>query len=47
MMIDTHCHLDKEFYDNIDDVINNMKDNIMIACGTNVSDSKSYWFSSR
>lgn len=30
-MIDTHCHLLKEDYDNIDEVINNMKDNIIVV----------------
>lgn len=33
MMIDTHCHLSKNDYDNLEDIINNMKDNIMIASG--------------
>ena len=31
MMIDTHCHILKEDYDNIEEVIKNMKDNIMIV----------------
>ena len=29
MMIDTHCHLGKEDYDNIEGVIKNMENNIM------------------
>lgn len=32
-MIDTHCHLFKEDYDNLDEVIANMKDGIMIVSG--------------
>ena len=30
MMIDTHCHLSKDDYEDIDAVIKHMKDNIMI-----------------
>ena len=33
MFIDTHCHLFKDDYDNIDEVINEMKNNIMIVNG--------------
>ncbi len=29
-MIDTHCHLNKEDYDDVNKIIENMKDNIMI-----------------
>lgn len=32
-MIDTHCHIFNEYYDNIDEVINNM-DGFMIVAGT-------------
>ena len=35
MMIDTHCHLFKEDYDNLEEVIDRMQDNIMIVSGTN------------
>lgn len=35
MMIDTHCHLDKTDYDNLDKIIKNMGNNIMIASGCN------------
>jgi len=35
MMIDTHCHLFKEDYDNLQEVIERMQDNIMIVSGTN------------
>jgi len=35
MMIDTHCHLFKEDYDNLEEVIERMQDNIMIVSGTN------------
>ena len=40
MMIDTHSHIFKEDYDNIDEVINNMKDNIIIVSGTNDETNK-------
>ena len=33
MMIDTHCHLSYDEYENIDEVINKMKDNIIIISG--------------
>lgn len=33
MMIDTHCHLDREDYPDLDLVIKKMKDNIMIVSG--------------
>lgn len=33
MIVDTHCHLEKKDYDNIDNIVNKMKDNIIIACG--------------
>lgn len=33
-MIDTHCHVYKEYYDNIEEIINNMNGNIIIS-GTN------------
>ncbi len=39
-MIDTHCHITSEYYDNIDEVINKMKDNIIIVSGTNKDDIK-------
>ena len=32
MLIDTHCHLNKEDYENVDEIIKNM-DGIMIASG--------------
>lgn len=35
MMIDTHCHLSKDDYSDLDSIINNMGDNIMIASGSN------------
>ena len=34
-MIDTHCHLFKEYYDDIDKVISRMKNNIIIVAGCN------------
>lgn len=33
MFIDTHCHIYKEFYDNIEEVVNDMDKNIMIISG--------------
>ena len=33
MIIDTHCHLEKQYYDNIDEVIDRMKNNIIITSG--------------
>lgn len=34
-MIDTHCHLNKKDYDNLEEIISRMQDNIMIVSGTN------------
>ena len=39
-MVDTHCHITSEYYDNINEVINKMKDNIIIVSGTNKDDIK-------
>ena len=33
MIIDTHCHLSKEDYDNIDEIVEHMENNIMIISG--------------
>ena len=30
-MIDTHCHLFKEYYDNIDEIVNSMDGNMIVA----------------
>ncbi|MCI9233101.1 MAG: TatD family hydrolase [Bacilli bacterium] len=35
MMIDTHCHLCKEDYENVELIIKNMENNKMIAAGVN------------
>ena len=35
MMIDTHCHLCKEDYENVEFIVNNMGHNKMIAAGVN------------
>ena len=40
MFIDTHCHFEKQYYDNYDEIINNAKVNdvnILIACGCSKS----------
>lgn len=39
-MIDTHCHILSEYYDNIDEVINKMENNIIIVSGTNDIENK-------
>ena len=39
MLIDTHCHLNKEDYDNVDEIIKNM-DGIMIASGCSDKSNK-------
>ena len=36
MIIDTHCHLSSKDYENIDEVIRHMEDNIMIASGADI-----------
>lgn len=36
MMIDTHCHLDIDDYDDVEKVISNMNGNIMVASGCNM-----------
>ena len=38
MMIDTHCHLNKEDYENLDQVIKNMGNNIMIVSTATLQD---------
>lgn len=40
MLIDTHCHLDNDDYENIEKVISNMGSNIMIASGCNLETSR-------
>ena len=40
MMIDTHCHLDKEEYDDLDEIINHMGKNIIIASGCDLKTNK-------
>ncbi|MDD2391414.1 MAG: TatD family hydrolase [Bacilli bacterium] len=39
-MVDTHCHLFKEYYDNIDEIVSNMKDNYMIVSGNDDESNK-------
>ena len=39
MMIDTHCHILKEDYDNQDEVIKNMKGSIIIVSGASPKDT--------
>ena len=38
-MIDTHCHLFKQYYDDIEEVIKKMDNNIIIVSGTNDLDN--------
>lgn len=38
-MVDTHCHIFQDFYDNIDEIIKKMGNNIMIISGTNDKDN--------
>lgn len=43
MFVDTHCHFEKQYYDNFDDIINNAKNsdvNLLIACGCSKSGNK-------
>lgn len=40
MFIDTHCHLSKEDYSNIDEVVSNMENNIMIISGVDDKTNK-------
>lgn len=40
MMIDTHCHLSKKDYDNLEEIIERMNGNIMIVSGTNDETNK-------
>ena len=39
MIIDTHCHLEKQLYDNLDEIIHHMDGNIMIASADNLESS--------
>ena len=41
MMIDTHCHLNDEEYENLDEIIKHMGNNIMICSGAAIKDNKS------
>lgn len=40
MMIDTHCHLSINDYDNLDEIIKHMNNNIMIASGADMPYNK-------
>lgn len=40
MVIDTHCHLGIDDYDNVDEIIGNFGNNIMIASGVNTKTNK-------
>lgn len=40
MLIDTHCHLSNNDYDNLDEVVKQMQDNIIITSGTNMKTNK-------
>lgn len=40
MMIDTHCHLSVDDYDNLEEVISHMDNNIIIVSGANTKSNK-------
>ncbi len=40
MFIDTHCHLGKDDYEDVNQIINNMDNNIMIASGVDLETNK-------
>ena len=39
MLIDTHCHIFSEYYENREEIINEMKDGILIVSGDNKKDN--------
>lgn len=40
MVIDTHCHLDKEYYENVEKLIYEMKDNIIVASSVDLKSAE-------
>ena len=40
MFIDTHCHLSKEDYNNLEEIIKKMNNNIMIVSGADNKSNK-------
>lgn len=40
MFIDTHCHLDRKYYENLNQIIDEMDNNIMIASGSDPISNK-------
>ena len=40
MYIDTHCHLDSKDYDNVEDVIKRVENNILIVSGVDDQTNK-------
>ena len=44
MIIDTHCHLSYDEYEDVEKVISNMKDNIMICSGATITENDSALF---
>ena len=40
MMIDTHCHLSKKDYDNLDEIIKHMGSNIIVCSGAAMDDNE-------
>ncbi len=40
MFVDTHCHVFKKYYNNIDEVIKKVENNILIISGTNINTNK-------
>ena len=47
MMIDTHAHIFKEDYDNVEEIIKKMGNNIIIVSGTNEIDNKERYLISK
>lgn len=37
MIVDTHCHLEKQYYENVEEIIDRMNDGIIITSGVNYS----------
>ena len=40
MIVDTHCHLDKEYYENLDEIISEMNNNIIVASSVDLETTR-------